>query len=150
VGAHQPTIDELIEQLRERGQRATTARRAVLVALLEAGDAHLTADELARRIHEDHPAIHLSTVYRTLDVLTDAGILAVARFGDHGIAYHLTTDVHHHAVCTTCGDTLNLPSKVFEPVRRRLERDYGYVADPQHLTITGTCGVCAEAARRSR
>ena len=145
VATQDRTIDDLIDQLRARGQRSTTARRAVLVQLLEAGDTHLTAEELARRIHTDHPAIHLSTVYRTLDALTDADIIIVARFGDQPVTYHLKSDVHHHAVCVTCGDTLNLPPGVLEPVRRRLLRDYGFEADPRHLTITGTCARCAAA-----
>ena len=141
---HEPvTIDELLEQLRGRGQRATTARRAVLEELLAAGEGHLAAEELARRIQTRHPAIHLSTIYRTLDALTDAGIISLARFGDQPATYHLTTDVHHHAVCTACGSTLNLDPAVFEPVRRRLLRDHGFHADPHHLTIAGLCRRCS-------
>jgi Fur family ferric uptake transcriptional regulator len=143
VGSHQVTIDDLIGQLRERGQRATTARRAVLAELLAAGDRHLTADELARRIHRRHPVIHLSTVYRTLDALADAGIISRAPFNDQSATYHLTTDVHHHAVCTRCGATINLGAAVLEPLRRRLLRDHGFHADPHHLTIEGCCASCA-------
>jgi Fur family ferric uptake transcriptional regulator len=87
--------------------------------------------------------VHLSTVYRTLDALTEAGILTEARFRDEPLTYHLSTDVHHHAVCTRCGATLDLSADVLEPVRRRLARDHGFVADPQHLTIPGTCARCA-------
>lgn len=136
-------MDDLIEQLRQQGQRSTTARRAVLAELLAAGDRHLGAEELARRIHADHPAIHLSTVYRTLDALADAGLITEARFGDQPVTYHLTSDVHHHAVCTTCGATINLPADALAPLQRRLRRDHGFEADPRHLTITGTCARCA-------
>jgi len=143
VGQHEITIDELIDQLRARGQRATTARRAVLGELLAAGDSHLTADELARRIHERHPAIHLSTVYRTLDALTAAELIVPAPFSDQPATYHLRTDVHHHAVCTRCGATFVLRPAVLEPVLRRLLRDHGFHADPRHLTIAGRCEACA-------
>ena len=138
------TLDELVEQLRSRGQRATTARRAVLAELLAAGSTHLTADELARRIQSDHPAVHLSTVYRTLEALTDAGLLTVARFRDEPVTYHLASDVHHHAVCTACGATLDLAPSVLDPVRRRLRREHGFVAEPHHLTIPGLCARCAD------
>ncbi len=144
------TIDDLVEQLRDRGQRATTARRAVLAELLDAGDTHLTADELARRIHAHHPAIHLSTVYRTLDSLTTAGLIAVARFADQPVTYHLATEVHHHAVCARCGATISFSPRVLEPVARRLERDYGFRADPQHLTIQGLCADCSARSGQSR
>lgn len=143
VGPHPVTIDDLIGQLRERGQRATTARRAVLAEILAAGDRHLSADELARLIHERHPVIHLSTVYRTLDALTDAGIISRARFSDQSASYHLTTDVHHHAICSVCGATINLGPAELEPLQRRLLRDHGFRADPRHLTIEGWCRRCA-------
>lgn len=137
------SLDDLIAELRAHGQRATTARRAVLEALLEAGDDHLTADELAPRVRENHPAVHLSAVYRTLDALTDAGVIALARLADGPATYHLATDRHHHAVCTSCGATISLPFGVLDPVRRRLLRDFGFHADANHLTIRGLCGACA-------
>ncbi|MFN8037633.1 MAG: Fur family transcriptional regulator [Acidimicrobiales bacterium] len=143
MGTHRPTIDDLVAELRARGQRVTVARRAVLVELLAAGDTHVTADELARRIHAEHPAIHLSTVYRSLDALAEAEVISVARFADQPVTYHLATDVHHHAVCSVCGDTINLPAGILAPVQKRLLRDHGFVADPHHLTISGTCARCS-------
>lgn len=137
------SLDDLIAELRAHGQRATTARRAVLEALLEAGDDHLTADELAPRVRENHPAIHLSTVYRTLDALTDARVISLARLADGPATYHLATDRHHHAVCTKCGTTISLPISVLDPVRRRLLRDYDFRANANHLTIPGLCSACA-------
>lgn len=140
-----PTVDELLDELRRAGQRTTTARRAVLEELLAAGDHHLTADELARRVRARHPAIHLSTIYRTLDALTDAGLLTPAPFADQPTTYHLHSDVHHHAVCTNCGETLVLPPSALRSLRHRLLADHGFHADPQHLTITGRCRRCAES-----
>jgi Fur family ferric uptake transcriptional regulator len=144
---HEVTIAARAARLRSRGLRATTARRAVLAEIVAAGTDHLTAEALAQRLQRDHPGIHLSTVYRTLDALTDAGILAVARFHDEPVTYHLADDHHHHAVCTSCGATLELPADLLDPVRRRLARDHGFVADPHHLTITGRCAACVAAAR---
>lgn len=139
------SIDDLMVELRSSGQRATTARRAVLEQLLEAGDTHLTADELAQRVGEQHPAIHLSTIYRTLESLDEAGLISPARFADHSATYHLTDDVHHHAVCTQCGRTFSLAPAVFQPVAEQLLAEFGFVAVPQHLTIHGQCGDCALA-----
>ncbi len=138
-----PTIEELTAELRRRGQRVTTARRAVLEQLLLAGDVHLSADELARAVGEQHPEIHLSTIYRTLDALDEAGLIHRAPFDDHTTSYHLTDDVHHHAVCRDCGATLSLPPELLEPLTRRLLRDHGFHADPRHLTIDGRCAECA-------
>ncbi len=137
------SLDDLVDELRARGQRVTVARRAVLETLLEAGDDHLTADELAPRVRENHPAIHLSTVYRTLDTLAEAGVIVLARFRDRPATYHLAADRHHHAVCTRCGTAINLPIGVLDPVRRRLLREHGFHADAHHLTIPGLCRDCA-------
>jgi Fur family transcriptional regulator, ferric uptake regulator len=143
VASDPRTIDDLVDELRAHGQRATVARRAVLEALLQAGDQHLTADELAPRVRETHPAIHLSTVYRTLDALAEANVIVLARFADRPATYHLATDRHHHAICSRCGKTISLPIGVLDPVRRRLLRDHGFHADPHHLTIPGLCRECA-------
>ncbi len=144
---HAPGLDELLDQLHVAGLRVTTARRAVLRELLAAGDAHLGVDELASRVAQAHPAIHLSTVYRTLDALTAAGILTEARVADHPVTFHLAGDTHHHAVCSTCGATLRLPGDVLEPVRRALLERHGFHAQPQHLTIAGQCSRCHETTR---
>lgn len=137
------TVDDLVDELRARGQRVTTARRAVLGELIAAGDLHLNVDELAQRINLRHPDVHLSTVYRTLDALCDAGLITEARFADQPATYHLASDHHHHAVCRECGATINLPAKTFDQLARRLEREYGFHADPHHLTIPGRCATCA-------
>lgn len=141
-----PGIDTLMQELRRAGQRSTTARRAVLEQLLAAGDAHLSVDELAARVAALHPSVHLSTIYRTLDALEEAGLVTRAPVGDQPVSYHLTHDAHHHAVCTECGTVLNLATPLFEDLWSRLRQDYGFHADPRHLTIDGLCEQCANGA----
>lgn len=138
-------MSRLVDELRARGQRVTVARRAVLEELVAAGEDHLSADELAERIGARVPAVHLSTVYRTLEALCEAGMITPARLADHPATYHLTSDVHHHAVCTGCGAVLRVPDEVLAPVHRRLWRDHGFEAGPRHLTITGRCSACLAA-----
>jgi len=139
------TLDDLMTELRRKGQRATTARRAVLAQLLAAGDTHLPVEELAKRVGGEHPEIHLSTIYRTLDALEGAGLIVHARFEEHSATYHLADDEHHHAVCTRCGRTLSLPLELFEPLDAQLLDRFDFHADPHHLTINGLCGDCARA-----
>lgn len=114
----------------------------MLEELLAAGDAHLSVDELAARVAEVHPSVHLSTIYRTLDALEEVGLVTRAPLGDHPASYHLTHDVHHHAVCSGCGTVLNLATAPFEDLWRRLREEYGFHADPRHLTIDGLCARC--------
>ena len=147
--AHDDELDTLLDTLRSRGERVTTARRAVLRELLDSEGAHLTVDELFDRVHRREPEIHRSTVYRTLDHLTEAGLLAESPLDEGPISYHLVGNEHHHARCTECGTVIELPADVLNPVTRRLARDHGFVAEPHHLTITGHCAVCAANAPSS-
>ena len=136
-------VDALLGRLRDQGERITVARRAVLEALVAEPHSHLSTDELAGRIHRDHPSIHLSTIYRTLEFLTEAGILAEVRVGHGPSSYHFATDDHHHAVCDACGVEVALPADLFEAVTTRLRDEHGFQSDPHHLTITGLCADCA-------
>jgi Fe2+ or Zn2+ uptake regulation protein len=138
-----PGVDGLLERVRAAGGRITTARRAVLETLLAAGAEHLTAEEVAARVHRSAPEVHLSTVYRTLESLEGVGVLRQARLGAGPVSYHLAADEPHHAVCTSCGAVIVLPASSLAPVTRRLAKDHGFVAAPQHLTITGLCADCA-------
>ena len=142
-----PTMDQLIEGLRADGHRITTARRAVLQEVLDAGDQHLSAEDLADLIHHRHPDVHLSTVYRTVDLLEQAGILAQVHVGHGPSTYHLADDRHHHAVCDTCGRVIEFSSAVLAPVVDSLDRELGFAARPRHLTVNGTCAACRRRRR---
>src|SRR5919205_4058324 len=92
----------LFESLRGRGERLTTARRALLTALANADD-HRTAEELAAEVRAAHPAIHRATIYRTLDTLHRLGVVEHSHLGHGPAVYHLADSVHHHLVCEDCG-----------------------------------------------
>jgi Fur family ferric uptake transcriptional regulator len=137
-----PTLDQLLDDLRGRGARVTTARRLVLGELMRHGAGHPSAEALAARLRRSHPELHLSTVYRTLEVLEELGMVARASFGDGAATYHLAGDRHHHAVCQSCGAVIVLPDSALRPVVQRLAREHGFAAAPYHLTIPGRCAAC--------
>ena len=139
-----PTMDELIDELRADGHRVTTARRAVLQEVLDAGDRHLSAEDLAELIRRRQPDVHLSTVYRTVDLLESAGILTQVHVGHGPGTYHLAHDRHHHAVCDSCGQVVEVSAALLAPVVDQLDRQIGFAARPRHLTINGTCARCRE------
>ena len=138
-------IEPLLEDLRASGAKITTARRAVLEEFARAEADHLSAEELTDRVQARYPEVHLSTVYRTLEFLERADLLTRVHVKDGPAAYHFAADAHHHAVCDRCGREIELPAAFFRPVTRKLEADYGFVASPTHLTVTGTCATCAAA-----
>ena len=131
----------MLAELRRRGGRVTTARRAVLDALLEHRD-HITADELAAAVQQRHPDVHLSTVYRTLEALERIGVVDRVSLGDGGAIYHLVDHVHHHLVCDGCGAVIEIPDEVAGALARQLDRDYGFELSSRHLALAGRCADC--------
>src|SRR5688500_7914635 len=69
-----PEVEEVLDLVRSRGGRVTAPRRAVIGALLAGQGEHLTAEDVAARVQDDHPEVHLSTVYRTLEALEELGV----------------------------------------------------------------------------
>jgi Fur family transcriptional regulator, ferric uptake regulator len=142
MARHLP-LDDLLDDLRSRGARVTTARRLVLAELIRRGADHPTADQITTRIRRTNPELHLSTIYRTLEFLEDTGLVVRAGFGDGATTYHLAADRHHHAVCEVCGTIIELPESALAGVVASLRRDHGFAASPHHVTIPGVCARCS-------
>jgi Fur family ferric uptake transcriptional regulator len=139
-----PTVEDLLDQLRARGERITTARRAVITELLADDAEHLSADQLVERVNAKHPDVHLSTIYRTLEFLEHAGIISEVHAGGPAASYHLAGHGHHHAMCDRCGTLVEFPDGDLRSLVQRLDRDHGFAATPRHLIITGLCRACRE------
>jgi Fur family transcriptional regulator, ferric uptake regulator len=134
-------LEQVLCRLRERGGRVTVPRQAIIAALLEADD-HVTAEALAEVVQGAHPGIHRATIYRTLDTLTDLGVVNHVHLGHGPAVYHLVDDAHHHLVCDHCGAVVELPPDVFDALGRRLAREYGFRLDAHHFALGGRCGNC--------
>ena len=134
-------LEDILGRLRERGGRVTMPRRAIITALLQADD-HVTADALVDAVRTAQPEIHLSTVYRTLETLTELGVINHVHLGHGAAVYHLADDSHHHLVCDECGAIIELPANAFDPLVRRVERDYGFRLDAHHFALGGHCRSC--------
>ena len=134
-------LERVLADLRAQGSRVTTARRAVLRSLIERHE-HTTAEELAEQVRARHPDVHLSTVYRTLDALQHLGIVTHVHLGHGRAVYHLTDEIHHHAVCERCGAVIQLPPELFRSVSDRLRRDFDFTVDTHHFALVGRCGQC--------
>jgi Fur family transcriptional regulator, ferric uptake regulator len=145
-GAGRATGDQrlhrILDQLRARGGRITTARRALVTALVEA-EAHVTADDLAEQVQRSHPDVHRSTIYRTLDALEELGVVDHVHLGHGRAVYHLLDDPHQHLVCDVCGFVIEAPDSLFQPLADALRADYGFVLRSNHFAVLGRCADCA-------
>jgi Fe2+ or Zn2+ uptake regulation protein len=123
--------------LRDEGRRITTARRLV-IELLARTDEHLTADDLATRIHGAHPEIHLSTVYRTLDSLREWELLEHVRQA-HGPSFFHLAGAHRHLVCDDCGRIHDVPAEEFDALVERIRELYAFELRLGQVALVGRC-----------
>lgn len=133
---------QVLETLRTAGCRVTVPRRAVVETLVDAGRDHITAEELATRVRHRYPDIHRATVYRTLEKLQDAGVITHVHLGHGPSTFHLGEASHHHAVCTSCGTMVELPTDALEPVSEQLKREHGWQLTQQHFALSALCPKC--------
>jgi Fur family ferric uptake transcriptional regulator len=134
------------ERLRERGLRWTPQRRT-LIEVLERTDGHVTGAELVERCREVDPETTPSTVYRTLDVLEELGLVRHGHGADGREEFHvLPGSEHGHLYCGTCGGSWEIGAAEAAPFVRSIEASRGFSVDLSHVTIVGRCRACLGAA----
>ena len=128
-------------RLRESGYRLTAQRRLVLEAVERLG--HATPDEVYAEVRSHSGTVNLSTVYRTLELLDELGLIRHAHLTDRAPTYHTTTDHEHfHLVCRRCGAVTSVAPDVLAPLAEQLRGENGFVIDVGHLTVFGHCEEC--------
>ena len=139
------TAENLVDALGDRGYRITNARRAVCEVVAAAHDEHLSAADIYDRARvKSGTRLDRSTVYRTLEALEDAGLLAHSHMGHGPSVYHLAEDAgHQHLICRRCGATTTLPREESERLAASITVATGFVADLNHFALSGVCANCA-------
>jgi Fur family ferric uptake transcriptional regulator len=129
--------------LRENGLRMTPQRQVIL-ELLETTSGRITPEEIYQQVHARLPMVNRSTVYRTLEVFEELGILRHIH-DESGAARYLrgTEEVHLQLFCHRCGHRIDVDdSALTDPLRDALARRYGFAADFTHFAIAGRCAGC--------
>ena len=130
------------QALQEKGYRITPQRMMVVEAL-HSVDQHISAEEIYAQVRARYPYANISTVYRTLELLKELGLVTEIALGDGRIRYHpAEKGHHHHLVCHKCGRIIDLPESALLPLEETLSRDYQFRPDLKHLAIFGLCADC--------
>lgn len=130
--------------LRATGRRMTRTRQAVL-ALLERTRQPLSATEIFDQLHEEKVSIDLVTVYRTLHVLKDLGLVLQLDLHQEGLLrYELKEGRkhHHHIRCQSCGHIVDLLLCPLKKVTKLIEQETHFIVDGHTLEFTGLCPEC--------
>ena len=123
-------------KLRKSGQRD-----AVLSVFLRQSE-HLSVDEIYNLLRKENPDIGIATVYRTVNLLREAGIVKELHL-DGVIRYEILSERHHdHLVCSSCGTTVEISSDIIEKEQEALAEKHGFVLTDHSLILTGLCSTC--------
>lgn len=140
-------LTQLLDRLRRSGYRITAQRQIVLETLLENQDQHhhFSCDEVTRAVNARGLPLDATTVYRILQWLKDADVIAQTDVGAGHDVYSLVGEaMHHHLICLNCQRVVNVDDALFSPLREALLTQYGFEARIEHFAIFGTCQDCAD------
>ncbi len=136
--------DGVAERLRFNGLRWTPQRRT-LIEVLREHQGHVTATEIIGRCRELDPTTTPSTVYRTLDMLEDLGLVRHGHGPGGREEYHILPDqVHGHVYCVGCGATWEIDAGTATAIVDALQGQLGFAVDLSHVTISGHCKGCQD------
>jgi Fur family ferric uptake transcriptional regulator len=138
--------DRLQDTLRAAGRRLTAQRRLIL-QVLEESDEHLDADALYERVRARDPDVSLATVYRTLAVLKEIGLVEEHRLGEgHGHYEAVHDEPHYHFTCLRCGKVIEFDTPLMAQIEQELVEQEGVRIVSIHLHVSGTCAQCKGTA----
>jgi Fur family transcriptional regulator, ferric uptake regulator len=130
------------QELRTRGYRLTPQRQLVLEAVQDLG--HATPDDILGHVRERAEGVNISTIYRTLELLEELGLVTHAHLSHGAPTYHSSAAPQHvHLVCRSCKAIADVDPEVVEPMVTRLREDQGFETDVAHLTVFGICRTCS-------
>jgi Fur family ferric uptake transcriptional regulator len=131
------------EQLRARGYRLTPQRQLVLEAVGRLG--HATPEDIAAAVRETAQAVNISTVYRTLELLEELGLVQHTHLGHGAPTYSIKSESDHvHLVCRDCGAIDEAPPELVAPVVEELAQTHGFQVDVGHFAVFGRCRACSQ------
>ena len=140
---HTPPRDdaELADLLRERGLRATS-QRVVMHRLLRDRNRHLRAEELLSEASEQLPGVSLPTVYSTLELFEQLGIVRRVNGGGGTLLWDTRAGAHHHMICRNCGRIQDMDTPLDLEGARRSAARAGFQPDRAEVVVSGLCADC--------
>ena len=138
------------DHIQKAGLRRTAQRDLILDIFLRT-EAHLTSEDLYFLVHRQDPTVGHTTVYRTLKLLTEAGLAREVRFGDNKTYYehHFKHEHHDHMICTECGKVLEFFSQDIEDLQDQMAAKFGFRPTHHSLRLWGVCAECQHARSAS-
>jgi Fur family ferric uptake transcriptional regulator len=129
--------------LRHRGFKITPQRRIILSAITHSHE-HLTPAEIYERVSQEHPGVGLVTIYRTLEILTELGLICEVHAGGSCRSYLIRrpSEHHHHLICSDCGTVIDFTDCDLGELEQRLSKENSFKINGHLLEFLGKCQNC--------
>ncbi|WP_125154656.1 Fur family transcriptional regulator [Clostridium rectalis] len=141
-------VERLKNTLKEKGYKLTPQRRAIVDIIIKNEGSHLTTEELYNLVKEECPEIGLATVYRTVLLLEEMGIVTRLDLNDGCSRYELVHEdenhQHHHLICTNCGKVLEVEGDLLEVLEHNIESKYDFKIKDHSVKFYGICSECSK------
>jgi len=143
------TMEDLKQRLQERQHKMTPQRQIVLQIFLDRPGEHLSAEDVHGILRNSHSEIGLATVYRSLELLSELGLLQKMEFGDGCSRYEVnTTDPsahhHHHLICLNCQKVLEVEDDLLDDLEQSISEKSGFKIVDHQVKFFGYCKECQE------
>ena len=140
-----------LKHIQKQGLKRTAQRDLILDVFLHTED-HVSGEDLYRLVHEQDPTVGQTTVYRTLRLLTDAGLAREVRFGDGRAHYeHNYKHQHHdHMICSECGKIIEFYSPELEAIQDKMAAKHKFELTSHLLRMIGICVACRRQEREQK
>lgn len=145
-------LRDIYTRLLEGGHKLTPQRWAIAAIFLMNQGKHLSADDVWGMLRETYPNHGIATVYRTLDLLEEVGVLQKLDFGDGRARYEIADDDahhHHHLVCTWCGAIIEFEDDLLDELEREIERRTGFHIRDHVAKFFGICVNCQKKKNKT-
>lgn len=139
-------VDKLKNNLKEKGYKLTPQRRAIVDIIIKNEGSHLTTEELYNLVKKECPEIGLATVYRTVQLLEELGIISKLDLDDGCYRYELIHESenhqHHHLICNNCGKVIEVQGDLLEVLEHEIEIKYDFKIENHSVKFYGLCKEC--------
>lgn len=138
------SLDDILKKLQDSGYKITKPREYVAKVLSENSEKHYTVEELFDEVNKKFPPIGLATIYRSVNLFYDLGIITKLDLLDGHDRYELVKDTHHHhhLICSKCFTIIEVQEDFLDELELQIEKQYGFHVEGHMVKFYGLCSSC--------
>lgn len=139
-------IENIKDKLKEHGYKLTFQRKVILEAFEQDERTHLSSEEIYDYIRKNYPKIGLATIYRTLQLYEELGVIYKQNFDDGFSKYEINYDKeghqHHHLICSDCGAVEEFNQDLLDELEAKIEKEKNFKIKNHSVQFFGYCKKC--------